>query len=280
MSCYAAAGKDVDRQVLFFLVAVMFSWQCDTHAMTRICHLLQTIPDVLICPTLFHPQIGSTYIFRQPLWALSSMFRPPYTVCYSRTSSVSYLLCLAVGFLLTRCFVLHVCHISQSPSASMEDIYADLDNKTPCIFILSTGADPTSMLLRFAKVKTDTYYTCVISQLRGRHSDQSSSPSMPVKTPRSLSRTACAVMTRCFCCWFSFHPDLYLPSLLQYPHYWSTVERSTKAQKPPSSHESADNSQSTEALDGKRTQIKGPASSFVDIAEIPLQEKNMLSFLV
>lgn len=41
---------------------------------------------------------------------------------------------------------------AESPSASMEDIYADLDNKTPCIFILSTGADPTSMLLRFAKV--------------------------------------------------------------------------------------------------------------------------------
>ncbi|CAN0350702.1 unnamed protein product, partial [Laminaria digitata] len=40
---------------------------------------------------------------------------------------------------------------ADSPSASMEDIYADLDNKTPCIFILSTGADPTSMLLRFAK---------------------------------------------------------------------------------------------------------------------------------
>ena len=27
----------------------------------------------------------------------------------------------------------------------------DLDNKTPCIFVLSTGADPTNMLLRFAK---------------------------------------------------------------------------------------------------------------------------------
>ncbi|CAB1118301.1 unnamed protein product [Ectocarpus sp. CCAP 1310/34] len=40
---------------------------------------------------------------------------------------------------------------AESPSASMENIYADLDNKTPCIFILSTGADPTSMLLRFAK---------------------------------------------------------------------------------------------------------------------------------
>jgi dynein heavy chain len=33
----------------------------------------------------------------------------------------------------------------------MEDIYRDMDNKTPCIFILSTGADPTGMLLRFAR---------------------------------------------------------------------------------------------------------------------------------
>lgn len=44
----------------------------------------------------------------------------------------------------------------------MEDIYADLDNKTPCIFILSTGADPTSMLLRFAKARLT--YICVESQ--------------------------------------------------------------------------------------------------------------------
>ena len=28
-----------------------------------------------------------------------------------------------------------------------------MDNKTPCIFILSTGADPTGMLLRFAREK-------------------------------------------------------------------------------------------------------------------------------
>ena len=40
---------------------------------------------------------------------------------------------------------------AQSPSCTMEDIYKDLDNKTPCIFILSSGADPTSTLLRFAK---------------------------------------------------------------------------------------------------------------------------------
>jgi dynein heavy chain len=38
-----------------------------------------------------------------------------------------------------------------SPSASMEQIYADLTNSTPCIFILSKGADPTGILLRFAK---------------------------------------------------------------------------------------------------------------------------------
>ncbi|TMW63012.1 hypothetical protein Poli38472_005630 [Pythium oligandrum] len=34
---------------------------------------------------------------------------------------------------------------------SMEEIYYDTDRKTPCIFVLSAGADPTGMLLRFAK---------------------------------------------------------------------------------------------------------------------------------
>ncbi|KAJ8540617.1 hypothetical protein ON010_g12610 [Phytophthora cinnamomi] len=33
----------------------------------------------------------------------------------------------------------------------MEEIYNDTDRKTPCIFVLSAGADPTGMLLRFAK---------------------------------------------------------------------------------------------------------------------------------
>ncbi|GBG25533.1 Dynein heavy chain 6, axonemal [Hondaea fermentalgiana] len=37
-----------------------------------------------------------------------------------------------------------------SPGTSMEDISADMDQKTPCIFVLSQGADPTSILLRFA----------------------------------------------------------------------------------------------------------------------------------
>jgi dynein heavy chain len=42
---------------------------------------------------------------------------------------------------------------AESPGAKMEDIYRDMDNKTPCIFILSKGADPTGMLLRFAAEK-------------------------------------------------------------------------------------------------------------------------------
>lgn len=61
-----------------------------------------------------------------------------------------YVACLCVFYL--RISYLNVYNPEHSPLASMEDIYADLDNKTPCIFILSTGADPTSMLLRFAKV--------------------------------------------------------------------------------------------------------------------------------
>ena len=35
----------------------------------------------------------------------------------------------------------------------MDEIYADLDNKTPCIFILSKGSDPTGMLFKLAKQK-------------------------------------------------------------------------------------------------------------------------------
>jgi dynein heavy chain len=43
---------------------------------------------------------------------------------------------------------------AESPQANMQDIYDDLDNKTPCIFVLSSGADPTGMLLRFAKAQS------------------------------------------------------------------------------------------------------------------------------
>ncbi|CAM9196185.1 unnamed protein product, partial [Phaeothamnion confervicola] len=40
---------------------------------------------------------------------------------------------------------------AKSPQATMEDIYRDLDCRTPCIFVLSKGADPTAVLLRFAR---------------------------------------------------------------------------------------------------------------------------------
>jgi dynein heavy chain len=39
------------------------------------------------------------------------------------------------------------------PAPTMEEVYGDATHATPVIFILSTGADPTNMLLRFAKEK-------------------------------------------------------------------------------------------------------------------------------
>jgi dynein heavy chain len=41
----------------------------------------------------------------------------------------------------------------ESQSATMDVLYADTDFKTPLIYILSVGADPTSMLLKFAQQK-------------------------------------------------------------------------------------------------------------------------------
>jgi len=39
---------------------------------------------------------------------------------------------------------------SEAPVTSMEEVFSDLNKTTPCIFILSKGADPTNMVLRFA----------------------------------------------------------------------------------------------------------------------------------
>jgi dynein heavy chain len=44
-------------------------------------------------------------------------------------------------------------YYAESPPNSMEELYNDSDNKTPVIFVLSQGADPTNQLIKFAEVK-------------------------------------------------------------------------------------------------------------------------------
>ena len=63
---------------------------------------------------------------------------------------------------------------SVAPQATMADIARDLDNKTPCIFILSKGADPTGTLLRFAKEQgyADTLSLVSLGQGQGEYAKQ------------------------------------------------------------------------------------------------------------
>lgn len=42
----------------------------------------------------------------------------------------------------------------EAPNVSMRDLWKDSDNKTPIIFVLSPGADPTSSLLKFKEELT------------------------------------------------------------------------------------------------------------------------------
>jgi len=49
-----------------------------------------------------------------------------------------------------------ICHhlgkrFTESPQTTMAQLYLDLDKSTPCVFVLSQGADPTAILLRFAQ---------------------------------------------------------------------------------------------------------------------------------
>jgi dynein heavy chain len=56
----------------------------------------------------------------------------------------------------------------ESPSATMDVIYADTDVKTPLIFVLSVGADPTSTLIKFAKDRNFAEKLNVISLGQGQ----------------------------------------------------------------------------------------------------------------
>jgi dynein heavy chain len=54
----------------------------------------------------------------------------------------------------------------ENPSVSMELVYSDTDVKTPLIFVLSSGADPTTALLKFAKEmkQEDKFYPISLGQ--------------------------------------------------------------------------------------------------------------------
>jgi len=54
------------------------------------------------------------------------------------------------------------------PSAQMPELYADSSRSTPIVFVLSTGADPTYMLLRFAEEMSMTDSLGVISLGQGQ----------------------------------------------------------------------------------------------------------------
>jgi len=61
--------------------------------------------------------------------------------------------------------------LADIPSSSIEEIYESLDCVTPCIFVLSTGADPTGMLLRFARDRDygDRMHIVSLGQGQGPH---------------------------------------------------------------------------------------------------------------
>ena len=42
---------------------------------------------------------------------------------------------------------------TEAPPWTLDDVFPDTDSRTPVVFILSTGADPTAMLQRFATKK-------------------------------------------------------------------------------------------------------------------------------
>lgn len=56
----------------------------------------------------------------------------------------------------------------QVPPSTMEEVYADSSNRTPIIFILSQGADPTSTMQNFAKDKKFDERLAVISLGQGQ----------------------------------------------------------------------------------------------------------------
>ncbi len=57
---------------------------------------------------------------------------------------------------------------TSAPPVAMADVYADTDARTPCVFVLSPGADPTSILLQFADSRRYGKRTRIISLGQGQ----------------------------------------------------------------------------------------------------------------
>jgi dynein heavy chain len=56
----------------------------------------------------------------------------------------------------------------ESPTSTMDVIYLDTDVKTPLIFVLSAGADPTSSVLKFAKERNYLEQLIIMSLGQGQ----------------------------------------------------------------------------------------------------------------
>ena len=57
-------------------------------------------------------------------------------------------------------------------TTTLEELYATTDYKTPVIFILSTGADPTSSLLKYATEKGKSLAVISLGQGQGKKAEK------------------------------------------------------------------------------------------------------------
>lgn len=60
----------------------------------------------------------------------------------------------------------------ENPAVSMEMLHADSDRKTPIIFVLSQGADPTTQVMKFSKDRKVPMPVISLGQGQGRKAEK------------------------------------------------------------------------------------------------------------